>query len=101
MSSIKRVSFDAVENFDKELIYITNQPESFEENNKRSHILKVMRNIYNNELTRHQKIIYKMYYADGKNSRVIAEELGVSQSAVTKSLRQIRCKVANLVKLCL
>lgn len=97
MSGKIRISFDIAEKFDKELINAINSTNEADE--KLLKLKKIVRNIYKYELTKHQQKIYAMYYSEGKNSRVIAEELGISPQAVTKCLRLIRHRTAQLIKI--
>lgn len=97
MSGKIRISFDIAEKFDKELINAINSTNEADE--KLLKLKKIVRNIYKYELTEHQQKIYAMYYSEGKNSRVIAEELAISPQAVTKCLRLIRHRTAQLIKI--
>ena len=97
MSGNTRVTFDIAEKFDKELINAINSKDAVDE--KYLKLKRIVRNIYKYELTEHQQKIYAMYYSEGKNSIVIAKELGISPQAVTKCLRLIRCKTAKLIKI--
>ena len=97
MSGKIRISFDIAEKFDKELINAINSTNEADE--KLLKLKKIVRNIYKYELTEHQQKIYAMYYSEGKNSIVIAKELGISPQAVTKCLRLIRHRTAQLIKI--
>lgn len=97
MSGKIRISFDIAEKFDKELINAINSTNEADE--KLLKLKKIVRNIYKCELTKHQQKIYAMYYSEGKNSIVIAKELGISPQAVTKCLRLIRHITAQLIKI--
>lgn len=108
MSNRTRISFDTAEKFDKELIAAVSYHEhdfDFEDDDnhnqsclKHERLLKAVRKIIRNELTPHQKKIFTLYYASKKSVYDIAEELGVSASAVSKSLRLIKKKIAMYIK---
>jgi DNA-directed RNA polymerase specialized sigma subunit len=50
-------------------------------------------------LTPKQYRVYRMYYGERKNTRVIAEELGVSQQSVAKMLKVVRTKITRSLPL--
>ncbi len=74
---------------------LKNDPDNKEQHER---LLRNLRKVMRNELTPRQRQMVTMYYFQRKNIPVIAEELGLNRSTVSRTLKRGRDRIQKFLK---
>lgn len=65
---------------------------------KRKKVLKILKNVMDNDLTDRQRYCVHEYYFGGKKMKAIANELGITPPVVTRHIQMGASKLYKIVK---